>query len=310
MLCAQVFIRTNKSERGRKMHYTGTIYRPPVEADSLLLQVTVGCAHNKCTFCNMYKDVSFSIESLEQIEKDLMEARTYHDRVERVFLVNGDAFVLNTDYLKAIATKIRDYFPECKTITMYASIQNIKAKRDEELIELRRLGINDLYVGLESGSSDVITRINKGHTIQEAKEQLERLNNANINHMALLMLGVAGKGKGVENAKLTAELLNITKPKLVWVGTLGVIAGTKLQEEIIAGRFEEATEIENLIEEKTLIEEIQLKNIPFYGVHNTNAIPLAGMLPRDKEKMLMILEDGINDFDEDAFKKTFKRIPR
>jgi radical SAM superfamily enzyme YgiQ (UPF0313 family) len=289
------------------MHYEGTIYRPPVEANSLLLQVTVGCAHNKCTFCNMYKDVCFRMEKLEQIEEDLKEARRYYKKVERIFLVNGDAFVLKADYLKAIAIKIREYFPECNTITMYSSIQNIKSKTDEELKELRALGINDLYVGIESGSDEVVARINKGHTVQEAIEQLQRLNEANINHMALLMLGVAGKGKGIENAKATAEFLNVTKPKLIWVGTLAVFPGTKLQEEVEAGTFVEASEIENLIEEKTLIENIQLENVPFYGVHPTNAIPVAGILPRDKEKMLEALEYGIQNFDEKAFAKKIKR---
>lgn len=291
------------------MNYTGTIYRPPVEADSLLLQVTVGCAHNQCTYCNMYKDVCFRREGLKQIEGDLLEARAHYNRMERIFLVNGDAFVLQADYLKAIAVKIKEYFPECNTITMYASIQNIKSKTNEELVELRALGINDLYVGIESGSDEVITKINKGHTIQEAKEQLQRLNKANINHMALLMLGVAGKNKGIENAKITAEFLNVTKPKLIWVGTLGVIPGTELHQEVKAKSFIEASEIEILNEEKTLIENIKLENIPFYGVHNTNSIPVVGMLPRDKEKMLMTLKNGILNFDEEKFKKTFKRIP-
>lgn len=289
------------------MHYDGITYRPPIEASSLLLQVTVGCAHNNCTYCNMYKDVSFRIESLEQIEEDLKEAREYIKRAERIFLLNGDAFVLKADYLKAIAVKIREYFPECNTITMYASIQNIKSKTDKELEELRVLGINDLYVGIESGCDEVLAHIQKGHTVKEAIEQLQRLNEANINHIALLMLGVAGKGKGIENAKATAEFLNVTKPKIVWVGTLGVFEGTKLYEEVKAGTFVEAPEIENLIEEKTLIESIELENVPFYGVHPTNVIPVSGILPRDKDKMLKVLEHGIQNFDEEVLAKTFKR---
>ena len=177
----------------------------------------------------MYKDVCFKMESLNQIEEDLKEARAMYHKVERIFLVNGDAFVLKADYLKDIALKIKEYLPECKTITMYASIQNIKAKTDEELKELRALGINDLYVGVESGIDEVLLKINKGHNLKEAKEQLERLNKANINHAALLILGVAGKGHGEENAKATAKFLNETKPSLIWVGTLGVFEGTQLE---------------------------------------------------------------------------------
>lgn len=205
------------------MHYEGPIYRPPVEADTLLLQVTVGCAHNKCTYCSMYRDVNFKMEKLDQIEEDLKEARSLYGRVDRIFLVNVDAFVLKADYLKNIALKIKEYLPHCETITMYASIQNIKAKTDEELRELRALGINELYVGIESGVDEVLSCINKGHNLQEAKKQLERLNEANITHRALLMLGVAGKGKGEENAIATAKLLNETKPDFMWVGTLDVL---------------------------------------------------------------------------------------
>ena len=292
------------------MKFTGTTYRPPIEADSLLLQVTVGCAHNKCTYCPMYRDVSFGTENLEQIEKDLIEARQYHRHVERIFLVNGDAFVLSARRLKEIALKIKHYFPECNTITMYSSIQNIKSKTDDELKELRALGINDLYLGIESGSDEVLKRINKGHTIQEAKEQLKRLDNANINHIASLMLGVAGKGKGLENARATATFLNETNPSIIWLGTLGVVPGTELFEEVQEGQFEEASEIENLMEEKLLLESIEVHNVPFYGVHVTNSVPLLGLLPRDREQLIRTVSDAIDNFDEEEFKRTFDRVNR
>lgn len=234
------------------------------------------------------------MEQLEQIEDDLKEAKSIYGSIDRIFLVNGDASVLKADYLKAIALKIKKYFPECKTITMYASIQNIKAKTDEELKELRELGINDLYVGIESG-------------VEEAKKQLARLNKFNITHMALLMLGVAGKGNRERNAKQTAKLLNETKPGLIWVGTLGVFEGTKMHEEVKEGTFIEVSEMENLMELKTLINDIQLENVPFYCVHTTNVIPVLGMLHRDKEKMLEKINSGIKSLGEETLSKTFKR---
>ena len=234
------------------------------------------------------------MEQLEQIEDDLKEAKSIYGSIDRIFLVNGDASVLKADYLKAIALKIKKYFPECKTITMYASIQNIKAKTDEELKELRELGINDLYVGIESG-------------VEEAKKQLARLNKFNITHMALLMLGVAGKGNGERNAKQTAKFLNETKPGLIWVGTLGVFEGTKMHEEVKEGTFIEASEMENLMELKTLINDIKLENIPFYCVHTTNVIPVLGMLHRDKEKMLEKINSGIKSLGKETLSKTFKR---
>ncbi len=193
------------------MQYEGTTYRPPPEADSLLLQVTVGCAHNRCRFCDMYRDVSFRRIPMDQIEADLQETRSIYPKAERIFLVNGDAFVLRAERLNEIAEKIKNVFPECRTITMYASIRNIQSKSDQDLEELRRRGINDLYVGIESGWDQVLTRINKGHTAAEAKHQLDRLHRAGINHVANLMLGVAGSGSGRENARITADFLNHTE---------------------------------------------------------------------------------------------------
>jgi len=178
------------------MHYEGTTYRPPPEADTPLLQVTVGCAHNHCSFCAMYRDVTFRKIPMTQIEADLQELRGIYKKAERIFLVNGDAFVLKAETLLEIAEKIKAVFPECRTISMYASIRNIKAKSDRELEALRAVCIDDLYVGVESGWDEVLAHLNKGHTVAEAKHQLDRLNRLGINHIANLMLGTAGRGKG------------------------------------------------------------------------------------------------------------------
>ncbi len=289
------------------MKFEGTTYRPPVEANSMLLQVTVGCAHNECTYCNMYDDVKFRVINTDQIERDLQEARQMYRKVERIFLVNGDAFVLSANRLKKIAEMVNDYFPECKTITMYASIQNIQSKSDEDLKELKACGINDLWVGVESGWNQVVLDIKKGYTVKEAKTELARLNAAGINHMAGLMLGVAGKDKGLENAKLTAAFLNETKPKLIWAGTLGLFEGTPMANDAKKGLFLSASEIEILEEEKELIRSINLNNIPFYGVHPTNTLPVIGALPKDKQKMIDKIDLGINELGEERLSDSFQR---
>ena len=153
------------------MKYTGTTYRPPFEANSLLLQVTAGCSHNKCTFCTMYKDVPFEVESMEQIEADLREARGRRKRIKKVFLENGDPFVLSADKLKQIAEKIEEIIPEVENISMFATIKNIIDKTDDELKELRKLKINNLNVGIESGLEEAVEFMNKGYTVEVAKER-------------------------------------------------------------------------------------------------------------------------------------------
>ena len=289
------------------MQYEGTTYRPPPEADTPLLQVTVGCAHNRCTFCDMYRDVTFRRIPMDQIEADLKELRGIYPKSERIFLVNGDAFVLKTSAFKEITEKINRIFSKCRTISMYASIIDIKAKSDHELIELRNLGIYDLYVGVESGWDEVLEHINKGHSVAEATQQLDRLNRAGINHIANLMLGVAGIGNGLENAHLTAEFLNQTRPNLIWVGTLAVFEGTELHTEMAQGTFIPATELEILEEEKALINAIELDNVRFYGVHPTNTVRISGRLPQDKQRMIATIDEGIKKFGEKTLATAFAR---
>lgn len=197
------------------MKYTQPVYRPPYEANTLLLQVTVGCAHNACTFCSMYRDVRFSMENLEQIENDLQEAKLIYGSLKRIFLVNGDAFVLSYSRLKPIAELIHKYFPEIEVITMYASIDNIKRKTDTELKALAQLRINELWVGAETGHAETLHYYNKGFQLHDSYSQLERLNDASIQFYFGFMYGAAGKTKGIKNAEATARLINATKPKVL-----------------------------------------------------------------------------------------------
>lgn len=289
------------------MEFEGTTYRPPPEADTMLLQVTVGCAHNRCTFCNMYRDVRFRTIRLEQIEEDLREARYIYRRAARIFLVNGDAFVLSADRLKTIACKIAEYFPECETISSYASIRNLKAKTDTQLRELKKHKFNDLYVGVESGSDEVLARIGKGVTVDETKRELYRLNSIGINHMANVMLGVAGQGNGLENARLSAAVMNETKPKLIWVGTMAIFKGTELYQEVTTGQFIPAPELEILEEKKELLRSLRLNGVRLLGNHPTNTIPVSGIIPTDTQKMLDRIDAGILHYGEEKLSNVFDR---
>lgn len=289
------------------MEYEGTTYRPPPEGDTPLLQVTVGCAHNQCGFCNMYRDVQFRTIPMDRIESDLKEIRYIHPNVKRIFLVNGDAFVLSADKLKAIALKAKKILPECDTISMYASIRNIVTKTDQELQELRSLGIDDLYIGLETGLEDILKNINKGHTIDDADQQLQRLKQAGIDFIVNLMLGIAGQGRGIENAVNSAKLVNRHQPKAIWVGTTVLFEGTELHQQMENGQFHQATEMEKLREEQELIRQLNLKNTRYYANHPSNMVPVSGIIPRDKDRMINQLESGILTYGEEALSKVYQR---
>lgn len=280
------------------MKYTGTTYRPPYEANSLLLQVTVGCTHNKCTFCTMYKDVNFSIESLEQIEKDLQEAKEIYGDVKRVFLVNGDAFVLSARRLKSIAELIIKYFSDVEAITMYASINNIKNKADKELEELRDLRINDLWIGTETGHEETLDYMNKGFSIEDSYDQLERLNKAGIRHIDILIFGCAGRGKGIENAIANAKLINTSKPIGVSMTTMGTFGDSQLAKDVEMGKFFPANELEVLEEQKKMIELIDVDTI-YLGIHGINTVTFDAMLPKDREKTIKMVNNAIEKLDDD-----------
>lgn len=289
------------------MHYTGPVYRHPLEASTVLLQVTQGCSHNACTFCTMYEGIPFKVDALEVIEADLKEAKATYGYLDRIFVENGDPFVLSFERLKEIGELIRHYFPEMKTISTYANIRNLKKKSLEELRILRGLGYNDLYIGLESGHEPSLQLMNKGYTAEEADRELMRLNEAGIHFFALLMLGIAGHGKGKENAEATATILNRTKPKMISVIPTGVFPGSRLENLRDKGMYKEATEMEMLIEERTLLNLLEPFHCLFYGQHINNLVSVTGWLHKHKFQLLEALDKGIEEIDEDILASTINR---
>ena len=268
------------------MSLTGMVYRPPYEADSLLLQVTQGCSHNKCTFCYMYPDVRFSVCPMEQVEADIEEAARCCPDVERVFLEHGDAFVLSADRLRQIADAIHAKLPRVKTIAMYASIQNIRHKTDEELRRLRACGIGGLDIGVESGLDAALQYMNKGHTSQEAREQLIRLTDAGIDYSFNAILGCGGAELWRENADATAALINAVQPYLLFIGTLHAQRGCKLYVDMKKGIFKECTYGQLLDEQERMISGLELKNTIFFGSHPSNIVPMQAHLPEHKQQMI------------------------
>lgn len=268
------------------MNLTGIVYRPPYEANSLLLQVTLGCSHNKCTFCTMYPDVPFRVCPMDQVEADIEEAVCVCPDVTRVFLEHGDAFVLSADRLLQIADIIHRKLPRVETIAMYASIKNIRAKTDEELRQLRSAGINGLDIGVESGLDAALSYMNKGHTADEAREQLLRLTGAGMEYSFNAILGCGGADLWRENADATADLINAVQPHLLFIGTLHAEPGCRLYQDMRSGAFRECTIGQLLDEQERLLGRLDLRDTYYFGSHPSNVVPMQGRLPEQKQDMI------------------------
>lgn len=273
------------------MHYTGQVYRHPIEGNTPLLEVTAGCSHNKCSFCTMYRETPFRVSPCNHIEEDLQELKDAGYPIKRIFLVNGEPFILSTEKLITIGNLIRSYFPEIETITCYASIKSLLNKSVEDLKKLRALGYNELHVGLESAYDPAIIQMNKGFVVSQAYESLEKLKQAGIDWDAIIMTGVAGKGNGEVHIRETAKLLNKYPPYLVSLMTTSVSTGTPLETMRDNGEFIECSELEKLEEEILLLELLETKDAYFFGGHNYNLVGVNGPLSKKKEIIAYIREE-------------------
>ena len=209
------------------MHYSGSVVRPPHEANSILLEVTVGCSHNKCGFCHYYREDKFRPAPMAQIEADLAEVRSVWPGADRVFVLGADAFVLSYKRLKKVIEKINRYLPFA-SIGMYARISNIRNKTVDELRVLRSMRVNDLVIGVESGDDDVLAMVNKGNNAYDIVEQCRKLEEAGIAYRIIYLGGLAGRGGGEKNALASARVFNQIHPTHLMLTSLTLMPGSNL----------------------------------------------------------------------------------
>ncbi|HEX9025219.1 MAG TPA: radical SAM protein [Clostridium sp.] len=267
--------------------YDYPLYRPPSEGNSLIIQATLGCSHNKCSFCNMYKSKKFTIKTLEEIKDDINHFRTIYGHVERIFLADGDALIIKAEDLKEILVYIKELFPECSRVTLYGSPKSILFKTIEELNDLKALGLTMIYMGVESGDDEVLRDINKGVKSQDLIKAAKKVKNSNILLSVTLIAGIGGRDKTKNHAIKSGEIISIMAPDYLGVLTLMVDEGTALHNKILNKQFELLDDKEVLNEIKLLLENINVKKpIIFRCNHASNYISLSGNLPEDKEKLL------------------------
>lgn len=296
------------------MHYTGTIWRPPYEASSLLLEVTAGCTHHKCKFCTLYEELPFQfrMSPLMDIETDLAEARKRSRlwgqyKVRRTFLTGANPFVLKFDRLMEIANLIKKYFPENETIGCFSRITDISLKTDGELSELKAAGYDGLTIGVETGDDEALKFMNKGYASSDILAQCRRLDQAGISYSFFYLVSISGAGRGEEGAKLTAEICNQLHPKLIGANMLTIYPQSELYQEIQRGNWKEESEHEKYKELKTLVENLNIRTV-FAALGASNAIQIQGRLPEDRERLLSILDEIIESTDEEELRNYRKNL--
>jgi len=275
------------------MHYEGMCIRPPSEAYSILLQVTLGCSHNKCSFCGTYKDKRFTIKDDKIILSDILFASKYMKRQDKVFLMDGDALIIPQKRLMWIIESINEHLPWVKRIGAYANAKSIKMKTHEELVELRSNKLGILYYGVETGDDELRKKINKGSDAKTCIEMGRKVKEAGIKLSVTVLLGLAGKEKSLQHAKATGELLSAMDPDFVGALTVMLIPGTPLYKEFTDGKFQLPDQRGLLAELREMIRHTNLSRGLFYSNHASNYLPVKARLPKGKQDALDLIDRAL-----------------
>jgi len=279
------------------MKYEGDIIRPPSEAYSLLLQVTVGCSHNKCTFCPSFKDKRFRIKSLEEIEEDLIDASRLIRHVDRLFLCDGDALIIPQKRLLEILEAVQKHLPGVRRIGTYGNAKSILRKSVEELCELKEHGLGIVYLGIETGNEELLLKIRKGATYDQIVEAGRRVKEAGITLSATVLLGIGGIEKSMQHARDTARILTDVDPDFAGVLTVMVVPGTPLDEERKAGSFILPGTFDLLKELGVILSAARFSNCFFTANHASNYLPIRARMPRDREKVIRLIDEVVRRSD-------------
>lgn len=309
------------------MHYTGTIWRPPYEAASLLLEATAGCTHHQCKFCTLYHDLPFQfrMSPLNTIESDLQEAQLWNtdpismltarlqgipgpENIRRVFLTGANPFVLKYERLIAISNLIRQYIPSIQTIGCFSRITDITQKSEEELTALRRAGYDGLTIGIETGDDEALRFMNKGYSSGDIVEQCRRLDRAGIRYSFFYLAGISGAGHGEAGAKATANICNQLHPTLIGVNMLTVCPNSELYQEIQRGNWREESEIAKYQEVRTLLEHLEIPT-QFAALGASNAFQFQGTLPEDTAVLSAALNKIIGTAGETDLREYRDNLP-
>lgn len=288
------------------MNYIGRIFRPPSEARSLIIQITVGCSHNKCNFCTMYKEKQFRVRKIEEVKPIIDEFSTYHPATRRIFLADGDALIAKTEYLKQIINYIHQKFKHIERIGIYGSSRAVNLKTEQELKELKQMGLGIIYMGLESGSDQILKYINKGETVEQIITAGQKVIKAGIKLSLTAISGMGGLENSQQHAIQTAKAVSQIKPDYLGLLTLMVEKQTSLYQDIIDKKFTLMDPYQIAHENILLLENIDSQGTILRANHASNYLDLNGTLNQDKQKLIQELKQALQE--DDAFKPEYFRL--
>jgi len=283
----------NRIGEDEGMHYEGYCIRPPSEADSILLQVTLGCSHNRCTFCGTYRDKHFRIKDDDIILSDIRYAAWHMSREDRLFLMDGDALIIPQQRLVWILAQIKERLPQVKRVGTYANVKSIKLKSQAELEQLRRLNLSIVHYGVETGDDEIRAAIRKGSTAATCIEAGRKLKEAGIQVWATVLLGIGGRETSLRHARATGELLSAMDPDFVGALTVMLIPETPLYEDFVKGTFKLPDQTEVLQELREMIACTHLTRGYFFSNHASNYLPIKAKLPIGKQKALDLIDAAL-----------------
>ncbi|MEN8198702.1 MAG: radical SAM protein [Thermodesulfobacteriota bacterium] len=275
------------------MNYDGDIIRPPSEADSIIIQVTVGCSHNRCSFCGAYRDKNFRLRSDEEILENISFAAKYCKGQKRVFLADGDGLILSQKRLLAVFALIKTKLPWVNRITLYGNAKAIRSKSVDELRELKEQGLHRIYMGLESGDDEVLAAVDKGETAGSMVAAAHQVKEAKIFLSVTVLLGLAGVEGSMQHARQTAAVLNRMAPKQIATLCLMPLANTPLGKDYARGDFQLPDSETMLLELRELLKNLDCERVQFMANHASNFLPLSGRLMRDRDSMITMIEQGL-----------------
>ena len=275
------------------MQYEGTLYRPPSEAYSYILQATIGCSHNLCTYCDMYRGKEFLVRDFEDLTQDIAEAARLYPTAKKVFVADGDPLIMDTGLWLQILGRLSNSFPELRRVSAYATAKNVLEKSHDDLVALREAGLTLLYIGPESGDPVTLKRIVKGGTFEEHADAAKKAHAAGMKLSVIMLLGAGGVDRTEQHAHESARLITEMDPEFLSALTLTIIPGTPIHRMMEKGHFELPT-ISGLLEEmRTMVAEAQPTSAIFRTNHASNYLPVEGRLPRDRDSIVSTIDAAL-----------------